>query len=305
MPVSAEFRKGLKNNKSAKKRFDKAKEARPGSGFDAPDIPKGNYILKIIGVDAVKNGRGNLEAAIAYKIMKGEHAGTCWKQRYELEGTEEQAEFVDKAWEGLSKSIQVLLDMGEEELEGFQNWDTDDLCDILDEVHNNGSIIKAYLSPWESKSGQRNLSMYPSSIIPDDEIEDAELDIDPDDEEAGEEEEEQEEAKPARGKSGKKPAPKTSTRSSRKKQEEEEEEEEEEQEEEAEEEEEESEDEDAPEILKGNFVYYKPKGSRKEVECEVMSSNRAKEECTLKNVDDPKKKYSAVPWDACTLIEEE
>jgi hypothetical protein len=305
MPVSAEFRKGLSKNTAAKKRFTKAKEARPGSGFDAPDVPKGQYICQVT-AEAYKNGRGNLEVALKYKIMKGEFANTQWKRRYELEGDEERAEFIDKDWEALSKSIQVLADIGEEELEDFQNWSTDDLCDILDKIEEEAPIVKAGISPWESKSGTRNLNFFINSIVED--VEAEELDVDPDDvgeeEEAEEEAEEEEEKKPTArsSRNGKKSTAKpTATRSTRKKQEEEEAEEEEE-EEEAEQEEGEEE---APEILKGNFVFYKPKGSRKTVECEVVSSNRAKEECTLKSVDDPTKKYTAVAWDAVELIEEE
>jgi len=65
---------------------------------------------------------------------------------------------------------------------------------------------------------------------------------------------------------------------------------------EEEEAEDEGDDEPAPE--KGEVYFYKPPKAKKRVECEVVAVFSAKQLVNLKNLDDHKTVYKAVPWDA-------
>lgn len=58
-------------------------------------------------------------------------------------------------------------------------------------------------------------------------------------------------------------------------------------------------------ISKDDYVEYKPPRSRKAIECQVVSSNKTKEECTLVAVEDESKKFTAVKWDDVVLLVEE
>lgn len=317
MAVSAEFRKGLARSKDAKARLTAAKKARPGGDFNAPDLPKGAYILRVT-AEANKTSKGNLYARLNWMIMKGEFAKTSFYKDFFLEGDND--EMVQKNWDALSKAVQVLADIGEEELADFENWSTDDLCDVLDKIDSEAPLVRATLNPWISKSnGNRNLDVWFNSLIED--VASEELDVDPDDIEGEEEEADGEEAtdegddgvidlealgvaaddgdEDALAKlaelaeaAGIDPdeydtwAELAAALP----------------EEEAEEEEEEVEE---VVISKDDFVYYKPKGKRTAVKCKVLSSNKAKEEATIAEVADAKKKYSAVPWASCELVEEE
>lgn len=259
MAVSADFRKALTKTKDAavKAKFKEAKKARPSDGFEAPDIPKGNYILRVT-AEAGVSDKGKMFVRLPWMIMKGEHAKTTHAAYYDIGSDNEDVSRI--AWEGLSKAVQVLTDMGEEDLENFENWTFDDLCDVLDQIDKEAPIVRGYISPRKDNNDKRRLNTYFNELV---DTETEELDVDPDEleEEAEETEEEQEE----------------------------------EQEEEAEEE---------ITLSKGDEVLYKPKGKRSAVVCEVVSTNKAKETATLKEVDSPSKKYTEVAWSDCTPNEE-
>lgn len=316
MAVSAEFRKSLARSKDAKARLTAAKKARPGGDFNAPDLPKGSYIVRVT-AEAGQTSKNTLYARLNWMIMKGEHAKTSFYRDYYLEG--DNAELTQKNWDGLSKNVQVLAGIGEEDLENFESWSTDDLCDVLDKIDSEAPIVRATLSPWQSKNGNRNMDLWCNALIED--IAAEELDVDPDDLEEEEEESEEEEAEgeaeeatlEALGEAadeGDEDALAKLTElaeaagidpdeyeswadlAAALPEEEEEEEEEEEAEEEV-------------VISKDDKVFFKPKGKRTAVECKVLSANKAKEEATLCEVADAKKKYSNVPWADCDLVEEE
>lgn len=317
MAVSTEFRKGLARSKDAKARLTEAKKARPGGDFNAPDLPKGTYILRVT-AEAGITSKNTLYARLNWMIMKGEHAKTSFYRDYYLEG--DDAALTQKNWDALSKNVQVLAGIGEEDLENFESWSTDDLCDVLDKIDSEAPIVRAVLSPWTSKSGNRNMDVWCNSLIED--ISAEELDVDPDDVEEEEEEADGEEATDegddgvidlealgVAADDGDEDALATLTTMAEAAEidpdeydtwaelaaalpEEEAEEEDEEEEEEV-------------VISKDDFVYYKPKGKRVAVKCKVLSANKAKEECTISEVADPKKKYSAVKWADCELVTEE
>ena len=64
--------------------------------------------------------------------------------------------------------------------------------------------------------------------------------------------------------------------------------------------EEDDEDEEEVVINKEDYVMFKPRGARIASEFVVLTSNKTKSTCTVKNVD-TNKKYSNVPWDKLEL----
>ncbi len=52
---------------------------------------------------------------------------------------------------------------------------------------------------------------------------------------------------------------------------------------------------------KGDVVFYKPKGKRKAISCEVTAVYNGKETCNLKNLDDGSTIYKSVPWDKVSV----
>lgn len=265
MAVSAEFRKGIAKSKEAVKRLTKAKKARP-SAFETPDIPDGVYICRIT-VDADKDKNGDFYVKLNWIIAEGEYKNKKFFQLLRLQHKNEKVK--EFAWNYLSKAIQILKDIGEEELEDFENWDLADVCDVLDEIDKEAPYARCSIKT--RKDGEYvNLNMYINSLVDSDnrnESDDDETDEsnDSDDSEESEEAEDEEESEES----------------------------------EDSEDSEESEDEEELEevtIEKGDTVIYQ-RG-----QYTVLSSNKAKETCTLQHVSKKDKKASNVPWDKVTLV---
>lgn len=276
MAASKEFRKAMEASKNATKRFKKAKDARPGGDFSAPDIEDGRYEVRVT-AEADKSPNKNIPfVRINWMVLNGDYAKTKFNAMYWLEGDDEER--VQKDWDNLSKAIQVLLGMDEEDMEGFEQWSMSDLCDVVDEIDEKAPLALIRIKNWKSEKSS-GINTYFLELL-----DEADVTIEVDDEAEGEPEEEEEEKPAASGR--------TKTRTRPKK-------------EEVKEEEPEQEEEEEVVISKDDYVEYKPPRSRKAIECQVVSSNKTKEECTLVAVEDESKKFTAVKWDDVVLLVEE
>lgn len=274
MAASSDFRKAMKKSKTAKKMLTEAKKERPGS-YSCPDIEKGNYIVRVRAEAGKTPNQDTPFVRFPWTIVTGEYAGKSWSDTIYLEGDDEDR--VQMSWNRLSKTIQVLCGIDEDELEDFESWGIDEICDKLDEIDEAAPYCRAGISPWES-NGKSGLNIYFNELVDEADVED---------ETEGEEEEESEEEE-----------------SEDEEVEEEEGEEEEEEGDDDSEDEEEEESEEEVVVSKGDFATYTPKGKKTAVDCEVLSSNKAKETCTLKEIDG-KGKWTNVAWSEVEVFEYE
>lgn len=288
MPISSDFAKRLTRNKSAKTRFKKAKEARPGE-FTAPEIPNGNYVARCSVSAGNTKKDGTPFVSIKWVIVEGEHAKKSWSQDFYLEGDDEDR--VQKTWDALSKAIQVLAGIDDEVMEEFESWEMEDLIEVLEEIDKEAPYCRIGIRNWKGEKSS-GITAYFNALVDPDEI--------------GKEDEDEDEEEPVvqKGRKGKS-APKQEAVDDEGDEEDDEEEVAEEPEAEEEEDEEEEEAEELVEIKKGMVVYYKPPKSKSAVECEVKRVSKVKKTCLLARTDDEDETFKDIPWDSIEVVEDE
>lgn len=284
MAVSADFRKAMDRNKEAQKRFKESKKARPGD-FAAPEIDDGRYIARVSAEAGKTPNQAVPYVRIRWMIVTGEYAKTSWMTDFYLEGKNEEQ--TQRNWDQLSKAIQVLADISDEQMEEFENWSMADLCDVIDEIDANAPLCKVRLKNWKGEKSSGLNCIFLELVDADD----VEIETSEEDEEKALRAAPQTSARAA--KNGSPPRGKAPTKT----------------------EEATGDDDDASgddtdgdggdepqELAKGDKVLHKPKGKRSKLECEIVSVNKAKEEYTLKEVDNPKNKHTAIAWADCEPV---
>lgn len=326
MAVSKDFAKRLAASKVAQKRLKKAAKARP-SEYSIPEIENGTYICRI-GVSTRIFEKTNCPIiSIHWAVVEeGEYKGVHHQMDFWLEGDDEDK--VQKTWDNLSRAIQVLANLDEEDMESFAEWSMSDLIGVLDEIDKAAPLCKVRIKNWKGEKSS-GLNAYFNELVDSVDAEDAEEDeeeeqeekkpakksskpakksskkaeqeededdSDDEDEEDSDDEEEEEEEKPAK-KSSKKPAKKAKQ--------EEEDDEDTEDESEDEDSEDDAEKEDEFSVEKGDIVSYKPPRKKTAVDCKVLSVNVKKETVSLVQEDDKTKKYTDVSWNDIEVYAEE
>jgi hypothetical protein len=263
MAVSKEFAKTMGRNKENLNRFNKSKGARPND-FGPPDIEDGLYIARVTAEAGKTPNKGVPYVRFRWMVLEGEFAKTAYWEDYYLEGADEDR--VQKSWDGLSKAIQVLSGLQDEDMDNFEKWTIADLCEVLDEIDSEAPKCKIRVRNWTSdKTGKSGVSCYFVSLV-DEQPSDSKKASDDDD---GSSEDDSQSDSDDDGSDNGDDDPQTD-------------------------------DSQDVEIEKDDIVLYKPRGSREEIECKVTSSNKAKQECSLKEVDGTKI-YSNVAWEKVSL----
>jgi len=242
-----------------------------GSGGAGIDIEPGDYTARLQSIKIEE---------VEYKEEKGEKTweGDCIQYTITTvidRGEEEGKKLVDRAQirdyhkddGSVSMSEDNALDMFRERLQGV-GIDTEDIASKdLEEACEEHAEAEPLVKIKASKNNSGYINLKYKGVVEEDDEDDDEAPFDADEDEEEEDDDVEED-------------------------------EDDEEEDEEEEEDEDDEEDEVPE--KGDSVMYKPKGSRKAVECEVVTVNKSKETVNLKG---PKNKpYKAVSWDDIEIL---
>lgn len=292
MGASKEFRKALEGSKDAKARLQKAKKARPGTGFSLPEIEDGSYITRVT-CEGNKTKDGTPFVNFKCMVLEGDYKKVSVPVTFFLKGKKgDDPKRVQMNWDFLSQAIQTCAGIGEEELEDFENWELSELCDILDEIDESAPVVKIGVKNVEGKPtgqgkdkkpGKRYLQVFFNELLEDyeekegDEEEKEEEDEESDEEDSDDSEEDED------GDEGN--------------------------EDDEEGDEDDSEEEESVVISKGDNVFYtyKKKGAKKgeELVFSVTASSKKDETCSLTDVETEKIKLKDIAWADCTPAEED
>ena len=123
MPASPDFLKSLEGSKTAAARWKKAKTERPSEGGGKPDLPSGQYYVRIAIIcdktKGTKDSPSQPRVRIRQTIVAGEYVGNGWYNDFYL-GKGKKAEDEERNWNGLSRAVQILAEVDETE---FNKWD--------------------------------------------------------------------------------------------------------------------------------------------------------------------------------------
>lgn len=281
MAASSSFLKALLANKQAVKSFNAAKKKRPTSGsFEPPDIPSGNYIVKV-SLEPLVDSKLNLKVQLRWVVMEGQYAKTSSVQTFWLTG--DDPERTQRSWDQLSAAIQILANITDEGIEEFEEWTPAELEQVIKEINSASVLANAYISNKVGNDKVRRVNLYLKSLADEDALEPL------DDVESAEEEDtdDEESVKPISTKK-----PKRSLVKAKKEEEEEEEEEEVEEEEEIE------------ALQKGDYVAYTPPRHKKAVDCQIVKVLMRSKTYSIKEVDGDRT-WDDVSWEECDQIEYE
>lgn len=272
----------LKKVNALKAKWSKSRKAKATKGLTCPD---GTYEAQLIkaNIGESKNAEKSLYFNFTFKITSPEeYAGQTGNVTHLVKHV---------TWQGGERTVEEVLEMVAKDLQnlGHETEDSDvsDLIEIMDQLNEEKPMVQLQVGTGKKK-GNRFIyiqGLIDSDIEDSDEPEEDEEKYDEDEEgydDAYDDEEETEEYD-----------------------EEYDEEEEEDYEEEPEEDEEEIEEEDEYEIIpeKGEFYAYKPPRSRKELEGEIVTSNKRNKTVTIKC--DNGKTYKEVSFDDLIAYEDE
>lgn len=167
MPVSKDFLKGLESTRSSVKRFNEAKKAKPSDGGGPPDIENGQYFARI-NIDCSKDTKGVPVVTIRQKIVSGDYNGLSWGSKFWLAGDDDKQ--VQMNWDKLSRAIQVLADVDEED---FNSWKLPQLVAVLAQIDEEPPYCSIGVKNTES-NGKEYVNVYYNKLVDADDIPDME-----------------------------------------------------------------------------------------------------------------------------------
>lgn len=302
--VSAEFEKALGASKTAVKRFKESKKAQPSSGPRYPDIPSGSSVYCRITASADKTKDGTPRVRFRNTVVTGEFKGKSWYKDYYLDNENQDP------WDRLSADMQVIAEVSQDEMDEWGDDWLGQMCAVLEEINEKAPCVRVGIvrKTAPAKKGKDGKEMpareffntYYNELMDEDD-----LDLDDDAADSAEDDGDEDDGKAApRRRRGKAEEEKPVAASNGRRRKAKEEEAEVEEEEEEVEEDDSDDEEEVAVIEKGMYVWYKPPRKRSDIECKVVTSNKAKQTCSLAEVDGDGK-WDAVPWDECEICEEQ
>lgn len=263
MAVSKEFEKSFLAGKDTVKRWNKAKKATPKEG-GTPDIPSGNYRCRVT-AEAKKTENGGRVVLLRNTIVDGEYKGKSWVRSFFLDG--DKPEKVEQNWDFLSQALQVICDV-----EGADLGEPKQLISLLNQIDEQAPLVRVgvqrreaeVVNPKTKKKEERTfLNTYYNELLEDSEEEEEEEEDDENESEDDEDESSDESDEEEAGEG---------------------------EEESTEEADDDGDAEGGEDDLSvsietaevGEYVWYKPKGKRQDVECQIMKVNKRGKTVDLK-----------------------
>lgn len=141
--ASSAFSKALDKKKNAARLLDKANKAEVGGDFSTPDIPEGDYIVRVAASCGVTPKKGIPYVEFKWRIAEGEYQGEGYRETFYLE--DDNAEREEKTWIRLGKTLKVL---SSRDVVTFD--DMEELAEVVNEIDKENPVCKGKATRWQT-----------------------------------------------------------------------------------------------------------------------------------------------------------